>query len=113
MDGFGYFSFPELKSYIGYFENDKKNGFGIVYWYKEKKCFVGFWEENKQNGIGKFISDNKVRYGKWNDGKKIEKYENDGDFENKMNEYEKKYLFFFNMDYESLGNYLQNITNID
>ena len=59
MDGFGEFTYPNTKTYLGYFKKDKKNGFGIVFWENNEKCFIGFWKNNKQNGLGKFISQGK------------------------------------------------------
>ena len=59
------------KKYFGYFKNDKKNGFGIMYWINSNKAYIGFWKDGKQIGIGKCLIDNKVKYGFFNDNEKV------------------------------------------
>ena len=94
MDGLGEFTFPEIKSYFGYFEKDKRSGFGIMIWHKESKAFIGYWNENKQHGPGKIINNGKIKYGIWENGSYKEKISNKDDFisslladEKEINEY--------------------------
>ena len=61
----------EDKKYFGYFKNDKRNGFGIMYWLNSNKAYIGFWKDGKQIGIGKCLIDNKVKYGFFNENGKI------------------------------------------
>ena len=61
-------------------KKDNKNGFGLIFWINERKIFVGFWKNNKQNGLGKFISNENIRYGFWEEGKKTVKYKENGFF---------------------------------
>ena len=109
MDGFGQFIFPNIKSYIGFFKKDKKNGFGIVYWNDKEKCFIGFWKNNKQNGFGKFISQGKIRFGTWKEGKKDLKFNNFEEFSFQLNQDEKKFIEFFKFDYIQIGNLVSQI----
>ena len=109
MDGIGQFIFPNIKSYIGFFKKDKKNGFGIVYWNDKEKCFIGFWKNNKQNGFGKFISQGKIRFGTWKEGKKDLKFNNFEEFSFQLNQDEKKFIEFFKFDYIQIGNLVSQI----
>ena len=61
----------EDKKYFGYFKNDKRNGFGIMYWLNSNKAYIGFWKDGKQIGIGKCLIENKVKYGFFNENGKI------------------------------------------
>ena len=64
-DGFGELIIKE-KKYIGFFEKDKQEGFGILYSNKSNKAYMGFWEKGKQLGFGKLMTRNKRKYGIWN-----------------------------------------------
>ena len=106
INGFGKFYFPGIKCYIGFFEKDIKSGFGLIFWFNEKKVFVGYWKDNKQNGIGKFISNGNIRYGFWENGKKVRKYE-EKDFFILINSEPQIYKDIFGFDYEGLHNFVQ------
>ena len=112
MDGFGEFTYPNTKTYLGYFKKDKKNGFGIVFWENNEKCFIGFWKNNKQNGLGKFISQGKVRFGTWKDGKKDLKYDNYEDFKNMLVGEDESFVNIFNYDYDEIGKLLYQIREL-
>ena len=110
MNGIGEFTFPEIKTFLGYFERDKRSGFGILIWYKEKKVFLGFWKENKQNGFGKFISNGKIRYGLWENGILKEKIKNEESFFAKLEGEETNYLNFLKFNnYEEILEKVQDI----
>ena len=68
---------------LGFFNSDKKQGFGIYIW-NENKVFVGLWNDGKQHGIGKYltrdIDSNSVKFGKWISGKRISWLSNDDAF---------------------------------
>ena len=85
-EGFGEFIWND-KIYIGFYSNDKKNGFGIYYWKKMNKAFMGFWKNGKQYGFGKLINKDKIIYGTWVDDKLEESYNNEIEA---FNELEKK-----------------------
>ena len=97
MHGIGQFS-SGIKTYIGYFNRDVRNGFGMVLWEKEQKAFVGLWRDNKQHGIGKFFYNNKIRYGIWKEGDLVEKINSDIDFNNRLINEKVVYSSFFKID---------------
>lgn len=70
MNGYGEFHWKEGKFYIGYFENNKKTGFGIYVWSNPVKIFIGYWKNGKQHGLGKYISNRSIKYGIWNEGER-------------------------------------------
>ena len=53
MHGYGEFIWNDGKKFVGFYKNDKKDGFGI-YYFPYDKFFVRFWKEEKQNRVGKF-----------------------------------------------------------
>ena len=113
ITGFGKFTYPGVKYYLGNFKKDYKSGFGLIFWVKERKGFIGYWKNNKQNGLGKFISNENIRYGKWEEGKKIVKYE-ENEFFNLLNEQNTPqiYVDIFGMDYDGLNDYIQNFKDL-
>ena len=108
MNGFGKFTFPEVKCYIGFFKKDLKSGFGIIFWLKERKAFIGYWKNNKQDGLGKFIYDEKIRYGSWKDGNREAKL-GENEFYTLLNEKNsgRFYLNIFQLNYDGLKNYIE------
>ena len=98
MDGLGEFSFPGVKTYIGFFHRDFREGFGILIWHRENKAFIGFWKNNQKNGIGKFIVNDKVKYGIWKEDELVEKLQTKMDFNRRLNNYEKAYIAYFRLE---------------
>jgi hypothetical protein len=76
MNGYGEFYWKDGKIYVGYYLNDKKEGFGIYYWPNLNRTYIGFWKDGKQDGIGKLINKGKVKYGQWINGEKIRQFDN-------------------------------------
>ena len=113
ISGFGKFTYPGVKYYLGNFKKDYKCGFGLIFWCKERKTFIGFWKNNKQNGLGKFISNENIRYGFWEEGKKKIRYE-ENEFFNLLNEQNapRIYVDIFGMDYDGLNEYIQNFKDL-
>ena len=57
--------------YEGFYQEDKKHGYGIYTWSDLKK-YAGWWYNGKQHGIGVFISkEGKKKYGVWEEGVKL------------------------------------------
>ena len=112
MNGIGEFSYPGVKTYIGYFQRDLRNGFGISIWHQNNKAFIGFWKNNLQDGLGKFIANNKVRYGVWKEGKMSEKINSKTDFDQRLNDEEVGYSTYFQTEeYDSISQFMnQNIS---
>jgi len=70
MHGFGLYSFPDGKSYRGYFIDDKKDGFGHYTW-NDGKEYLGWWSNGKQEGYGMFTAPGQpAKFGVWQDGKR-------------------------------------------
>ena len=97
LHGFGIFKYPGIKQYYGYFQRDKRAGFGIGVWLKEQKAFIGFWNDNNINGYGKFILNDKIKYGLWNGGKSIQKFKKK-EFYRKIKEEKIGFLKYFQLD---------------
>jgi len=50
--------------------NDNKHGYGIFTWFDGRR-YAGYWAKGRQHGLGIYSkpSDNKIKYGLWEDGK--------------------------------------------
>ena len=110
MEGLGEYVFASKKSYFGYFKNNLKAGFGMLFNYQEKKAYIGFWEDNKQNGLGEFINDNRIIYGIWSNGKLIQKITSRVELFNKMTNIQKIYLNHFRSN--NFTEFYQRITRL-
>ena len=107
MNGFGIYKWKNGKKYYGFFKKGVKNGFGI-FSLNNSKYVIGFWKEGNQNGFAKYINDEKIKYGLYNDGKREKWYDNNDDFFNDFIKFDinNKYKTFFDKDKKSLENYL-------
>ena len=105
MEGFGEFNWKSGKKYIGYYKNDKRNGFGIYLWnipelkegdilidLKDINGYIGFWAEGNMNGVGLRICDEKIKYGIWKNGSKMEWIQGEEHIIKYMDNNQKKYL---------------------
>ena len=55
---------------LGYYYNDKKNGFGKYHWADGRK-YIGYWENGKQSGYGNyFMANGTSQLGVWSKGKR-------------------------------------------
>ena len=90
MDGLCEYWYPSQKTYFGFFKENIRTGFGMLFSSKDRKAFIGFWSENKQNGLGQYINNNKYVYGRWENGKLIQKIE-ENVFFNSLSDFEKIY----------------------
>ena len=113
MNGFGIYKWKNNKKYFGFFKNGVKNGFGIFY-LLNGKYVIGFWKEVKQNGFAKYINEEKIKYGLYNNGKREKWYENENEFINDFVKFDinNKYKSFFDMDKNVVQNYLINKDNL-
>ena len=59
-----------LNNNIGFYKNDKKNGFGKYRW-SDGREYIGFWENGKQSGYGKYTIGDQSQLGKWVKGKRV------------------------------------------
>jgi hypothetical protein len=122
MHGYGEFNWTDGKKYIGFYKNDKKEGFGIYYWDEPCKVYIGFWKDGKQNGVGKYIVSEKrnnyninnnnmninikTYYGIWKNGEKLKISKNFEDVKDSLSLREKMYLEFFSYDIYQIKDYI-------
>ena len=96
---------------------DEKNGLGTSYWKNEDKLFIGFWKNNKMNGFGKYFHGNKVKFGIWGEemGKqKVEWINSDEEALNYIsNNNLEKYKKYFELNKEDVINHLNIYFNDD
>jgi len=54
-------------------KDDKKHGYGVYTW-ADGRCYEGYWYRGKQHGLGTYLvpKDEKKKFGLWEDGKRIE-----------------------------------------
>ena len=73
MEGMGIYIWNDGRMYQGQYKDDMKHGFGIYTW-GDQRCYEGYWFKGKQHGLGTYIvpKDNKLKYGLWEHGKRIE-----------------------------------------
>ncbi len=73
MEGYGIYTWKDGRRYEGQYKEDKKHGYGIYIW-ADGRRYEGWWYKAKQFGLGKYIvpADGRERYGLWEDGKRIE-----------------------------------------
>jgi hypothetical protein len=108
MDGYGEFSWQDGKKYIGFYSNDKKEGFGIFYWQSSQKFFVGFWKDGKQEGPGKIVTDKKTKYGLWKDGNKVESYSTEKETIATFSNQQMSFIKLYSQSFKELNKYILN-----
>ena len=107
-DGFGELLFKD-KKYIGFFANDKIEGFGFSYLNKVNKAFMGFWKNGKQLGFGKLMTRNKKKYGLWSEDSQVNWFKSEEEaFEYLEYEGYKNYKNFFLFTLDDIRNYCIN-----
>ena len=90
-NGYGEFTWKKTRKYFGNYVNDLKDGFGIyIFDIKSFQVYLGFWHKGKMEGIGAMISGEKIYYGKWSKGQKIENFINGKDLKLKYKSTELK-----------------------
>jgi hypothetical protein len=78
MEGYGFYIWKDGRKYEGQYKEDKKHGFGIYKWADGRK-YEGYWSYGKQHGLGRYLvpKENVEKYGLWEDGKRIEWFDED------------------------------------
>mmetsp|Transcript_20574 Transcript_20574/g.18214 ORF Transcript_20574/g.18214 Transcript_20574/m.18214 type:complete len:395 (+) Transcript_20574:2-1186(+) len=78
MEGYGFYIWKDGRRYEGQYKDDKKHGYGIYKWADGRK-YEGYWTFGKQHGIGRYVvpKENVEKYGLWEDGKRIEWFDED------------------------------------
>ena len=95
MEGMGIYIWNDGRKYSGQYKDDKKHGFGIYTW-ADARCYMGFWYKGKQHGLGKYVvpKEDKTKFGLWEDGKRIEWF-NESQV-SQINNFSQEYTQFFN-----------------
>lgn len=89
LSGFGAFIWDKQQKFIGHYKNNKRDGFGIFIWdipksnndnsyiigINEINAYIGFWSEGNIDGVGLKITNKKMQFGFWNNGKKLMRFE--------------------------------------
>ena len=89
LSGFGVFIWDKQQKFIGHYKNNKRDGFGIFIWdipksnndnsyiigINEINAYIGFWSEGNIDGVGLKITNKKMQFGFWNNGKKLMRFE--------------------------------------
>jgi len=73
MEGIGIYTWSDGRVYQGLYRDDKKHGYGIYQW-TDGRIYEGYWYRGKQHGLGIYHvpKEEKIKYGLWEDGKRIE-----------------------------------------
>jgi hypothetical protein len=73
MEGMGVYIWNDGRMYQGQYKDDKKHGYGVYTW-ADGRCYEGYWYRGKQHGLGTYFvpKDEKIKAGLWEDGKRIE-----------------------------------------
>ena len=95
MEGIGLYVWNDGRKYEGEYKDDKKHGYGVYIW-ADGRQYDGYWWKGKQHGVGTYIvpKENKVKYGLWEDGKRIEWFTEED--VQKINSRQMDYSQFFN-----------------
>ena len=95
MEGMGIYIWNDGRKYEGQYKDDKKHGFGVYTW-ADSRCYEGYWYKGKQHGLGKYVvpKDDKIKFGLWEDGKRIEWFTEDQ--VQRINNFSEDYTKFFN-----------------
>lgn len=82
----GIYKWNDGRSYQGQYLDDKKHGYGIYRW-TDGRQYSGYWNVGKQHGLGVYLvaADNRIKHGLWEDGKRIEWFNEES--QNKINNY--------------------------
>ena len=130
MEGFGEFFWKKNKKYIGYYNNGKRNGFGIYIFKGEEmikiplksetisentglSAFIGLWKDGKMDGLGMKISTKEIKYGIWEKGHKKKWFENINGVKNLLKYNGQKYKKLFLSSEIIIFNFLEFCINID
>ena len=107
MHGYGEFKWKEEKHYIGYYNNDKKEGFGIHYWKNAKRLYIGFWKDGRQDGVGRYVNPQTERWGQWKKGVRVKWYSSKKEALATLSTTQFKYKKFLNYKVEEIINFFK------
>ena len=112
-EGFGELLWSD-KKYLGFFSDDKKNGFGIYYCKNINKAFSGFWKKGKRFGFGKYMDRKTKKYGLWDENGKVNWLKNEDEAFNFLESKNlNNYKIYFELTLDDISNYCINNDDID
>jgi hypothetical protein len=107
MHGYGEFYWKDGKIYVGYYVNDKKEGFGIYYWSNPGRAYLGFWVNGRQEGVGKYITPKGSKFGHWDKGERVKWYKSESEAMNEMKVENLKFVPLFKYNLENIMSFLE------
>jgi hypothetical protein len=98
MEGYGEFHDSNLDIiYIGFFEDNLYNGFGIMRNFKENYIYIGEWKNNQRDGSARIFKNKKESFGKFKNNTKILSIENRNDILRYINDSNMHLKDFFSL----------------
>ena len=92
---------------LGFYLNDKKEGFGVYYYTGAKiRISIGFWKNGKQEGVGKYLSQNESRYGVWVGGDRQKWLKTQEEAFAVLNPFQLQYENMFKMSLKEISEFL-------
>lgn len=92
---------------LGFYVNDKKEGFGIYFWANpNSRAYIGFWKNGKQDGVGKYINQNSTRYGLWTNGERTKWYDTEKEALELLSKQQLSYTNLFKFSLEEVTEFL-------
>ena len=110
MNGFGEFYWKSGKKYIGGYVKDKKEGFGFYVWEEPRKIFMGFWKGGKQHGVGKFLDEDKTKFGLWKNGKRIKWIEEEEEISKFIADENTEFVHYFKYSLDEISKIMDKYT---
>jgi hypothetical protein len=111
MNGLGEFCWKDGKKYFGFYRNDRKEGFGIYSWKEPKKIFIGFWADGKQNGVGKYMDCQRIKFGIWENGKKLKWFSDESEIYPFLDEEKERFQDFFKFGFDEMSCFIEQLDN--
>ena len=72
------------------------------------RTYIGFWKDGKQDGVGKYITQNKTKFGFWEGGARQKWFKNEREAINELGFNQLKYANLFSSDISSITEFVSN-----
>lgn len=114
MSGYGEF-YDKITDilYLGYFENNRKNGFGIERNFEKNIIYIGQFHENKREGISRVFNEDIEIFSLYEKDREIKKYERRNEINNEINTRFKDQIIYFNKNLKEIKDYISKERIID
>ncbi len=104
----GYGEYDCMKSnilYIGMFEENLYNGFGILRDMTKDEIYIGYWKKNIKEGIGKSLNKDSFTISRYSKNIEIQQYSEEENLERLFYDNHQHLVKFFNLSYKELKKY--------